>query len=69
MSEEDQKNLKSCKLVKCEAVNSVIDKVEQCAKSDKNYIIEGFPKNLNQALMLQKRGIHAKNILIVNVHN
>jgi hypothetical protein len=36
-------------------------------KSEKNYIIEGFPKNLKQALILQRRGIHAKNILLINI--
>lgn len=67
--EEGEKNkLKSCKLVSNESVNTIIDKIEKYVKSDKNYIIEGFPKNLSQALILQKRGIYAKNMLIINVN-
>lgn len=68
LDEGEKNKLKSCKLVSSESVSTVIDKIEKYAKSDKNYIIEGFPKNLSQALILQKRGIYAKNVLIINVN-
>ena len=41
--------------------------MEKCTKSENNTIIEGFPKNLKQAILLQKRGISAKHVLIVNI--
>lgn len=34
---------------------------------DKNYIIEGFPKNIKQAHLLQKKGIYVKNLLVINI--
>lgn len=57
LEDEDKDRFKLCRLVRDESVTSVIDKIEKYSKSDKNYIIEGFPKRLSQALLLQKRGI------------
>lgn len=67
LEEEDKDRYKSCRLVRDASVNNVVDKIEKYAKSDKNYIIEGFPKRLSQALVLQRRGVYAKNVLIINV--
>ena len=67
LKQEDKANTRSCKLVSEEVVATILDKIEKCTKSDKNYIIEGFPKNLKQALLLQKRGISAKHVLVVNI--
>jgi adenylate kinase family enzyme len=50
-------------------MDAVISKIEKISKSDKNYIIEGFPKNLRQAHILQRKGVYAKNILIININN
>lgn len=48
-------------------IGNIIKKIEQFAKSEKNYIIEGFPKSLAQAHILQKHGIYARNILVINI--
>jgi adenylate kinase family enzyme len=50
-----------------QSIETIVGKIEANAKTDKNYIIEGFPKNLRQALSLQKRGIYAKNVLVINI--
>ena len=68
LSAEEKKKFKACRLVKNDSVNTIIDKIEKLAKSDRSCIIEGFPKNLSQALILQQKGIYAKNLLVVNVH-
>lgn len=41
--------------------------IEGYTRSDRNYIIEGFPKNLKQALILQKNKIYVKNVLVINI--
>jgi adenylate kinase family enzyme len=69
LKEDEKQNLKGARLLSNQAISSVIDKIEKAAKSDKSYVIEGFPKNLSQALELQRRGVQVSNILIINVHN
>ena len=54
-------------LVDEEPIQGIINKIEAFSKADKNYIIEGFPKNIKQAHLLQKRGIYVKNLLIINI--
>ena len=48
-------------------MTGIVQLIEDIVKSEKNYIIEGFPKNLRQALLLQKSKIYVQNVLIINV--
>lgn len=54
-------------LVSEDSIQGIISKIETFSKTDKNYIIEGFPKNIQQAQILQKKGIYVKNLLIINI--
>lgn len=65
--EEDKTRFNSCLLVEEAAIGGIIGKIEALSKADQNYIIEGFPKNIKQAHLLQKNGIFAKNLLIINI--
>jgi adenylate kinase family enzyme len=51
--EEEQRRFKSCLLLAEESINPIIGKLEALCRADRNYIIEGFPKNLKQAHLLQ----------------
>ena len=50
LKEDDKQIFKETRLLSNQAISSVIDKIEKAANSDKSFIIEGFPKNLSQAL-------------------
>ena len=50
LKEDEKHSFKGTRLLSNQTINSVIDKIEKAAKSDSSYIIEGFPKNLSQAL-------------------
>jgi adenylate kinase family enzyme len=47
-------------------LEGTVGKLEKLAKSERNAVIEGFPKNLRQALLLQRRGVYVKNVLVIN---
>lgn len=65
--DEDKKKFASCLLVNEDSIQAIINKIESYSKADKNYIIEGFPKNIQQAHLLQKKGVYVKNLLIINI--
>jgi adenylate kinase family enzyme len=65
--EEEKHRFHSCLLLPEESIEPIIGKVEGLCRADRNYIIEGFPKNLRQAHLLQQRKLSPKNLLIINV--
>lgn len=54
-------------MVSEDSIQTIISKIETFSKADRNFIIEGFPKNIKQAQLLQKKGIYVKNLLIINI--
>lgn len=54
-------------MVSEDSIQTIISKIDTFSKADRNFIIEGFPKNIKQAQLLQKKGIYVKNLLIINI--
>lgn len=67
LKEEDKMKFSSCLLIAEQSIENIIKMIEGYTRSDKNYIIEGFPKNLKEALILQKNKIYVKNVLVINI--
>ena len=65
--EEDKARFSSCLLVEEASIAGIMGQIEALSKAEQNYIIEGFPKNIKQAQLLQEKGIYAKNLLLINI--
>jgi hypothetical protein len=65
--EEEKRRLRSCLLLPEESIGPAVARVKTLCHGERSCIIEGFPKSLRQAHLLQEHRLSPKNLLVINV--